>query len=63
MNENKKSEINCIKCVHFVTTWNPKFPRACRLYGFQGKQWPSIMVFNSTGEPCLGYVQKIQSKK
>ena len=54
----KKNEINCVKCIYFVTTWNPQFPRACRLYGFRGKQWPSIMVLNASGEPCLGFKRK-----
>ena len=63
MSNVEKSEINCAKCVHFVTTWNPSFPRACRFYGFQGKQWPSIMVLNSSGEPCNGFRKKETGKK
>jgi len=50
--------IDCIQCEHFIVTWNPRFPRACRLYGFKSMQLPSVEVMKATGEECIGFVKK-----
>jgi hypothetical protein len=51
-NSGKNAKINCLICKHFVTTWNPKFPRACKVFGFKGKELPSVMVERVTGKQC-----------
>ena len=56
----KQEKVNCFKCVHFVITWNNKFPRACRLFGFKSKDMPSVMVLNTTGSRCNAFVEKKQ---
>ncbi len=50
--------IDCLRCKHFAVTWDPKFPRSCRLYGFKTRNMPSAEVFRNTGTPCLGYEKK-----
>ena len=52
------SRIDCLKCEHFVVTWNPQFPRACKLYGFKTMSLPSAEVLKASGEDCKGFVQK-----
>lgn len=47
--------IDCLKCKNFKTTWNPKFPRACTVFGFKGKELPSATVFRVTGKPCPSF--------
>ncbi len=42
----------CLKCLHFHITGNPRFPRACRVFGVQTALMPSQEVFLSTGKHC-----------
>jgi hypothetical protein len=59
MNDNNTNEkINCFKCAHFLITWEPKFPKACTLFGVKTAQMPSDLVFKSTGERCKGFTPK-----
>nr|WP_081673059.1 hypothetical protein [Pontibacillus marinus] len=48
-------KINCFQCKHFYTTWNPQFPRGCKVYGFKTKELPSALVLKSSGSPCLAF--------
>jgi hypothetical protein len=51
-------KVNCWKCQHFATSWDPKMPYSCKLLGFKSQILPSIQVMNSDGRPCLGFVAK-----
>jgi len=53
--------VNCIKCIHFNVTWDKKFPRGCKLYGFKTSRMPSELVFQSTGERCPNFKEKASS--
>lgn len=53
--------INCLKCEFFYVSWDPKFPRGCRFYGFKSKQLPSITVEQSTGSSCQVFSPKEKS--
>ncbi|MYL49560.1 uracil-DNA glycosylase [Halobacillus litoralis] len=55
-------KVNCFRCKHFRTTWNPAFPRACEAYGFKTKEMPSAYVLKSTGTECLQFAEKNQKK-
>ncbi|MFC0525172.1 hypothetical protein ACFFGV_16445 [Pontibacillus salicampi] len=48
-------KVNCFRCAHFHTTWNPSFPRGCKAYGFKTKELPSVYVFKVTGTPCMQF--------
>lgn len=54
----ENARINCMKCEHFYITWDPKHPRGCRVYGFKTQQLPSLVVFQSSGTPCMNYIEK-----
>lgn len=43
---------DCLSCVHFAVTWDPSFPRSCRMFGIKSRQLPSIVVFRATGRRC-----------
>jgi len=59
MNTDEKTEkVNCFKCKHFTTSWEPKSPRACNLFGFKSASLPSVVVYKSTGIPCEGFEKK-----
>jgi len=45
-------KINCQKCIYFYVTWDPSFPKGCKLYGFKSMNLPCILVKQSTGLPC-----------
>ena len=54
--------IDCMQCEHYFVTWNPKFPRGCKLYGFKTAGFPSVEVYKATGEDCIGYAKKTIKK-
>ena len=54
-NDNK---VNCMQCVHYAVTWDPKHPRGCRLFGFKSARMPSAGVREDSGYDCLGFEKK-----
>jgi len=60
---NQGNKVDCYKCVHFAVSWDPKFPRSCKLFGFKTTQLPSIRVFESSGERCAGFQRKTVERK
>jgi len=63
MENSSSNRINCYKCAHFAVSWDPKFPRSCKLFGFKTAGLPSVSVFESSGEECAGFRQKTAGKK
>jgi hypothetical protein len=61
-NENAE-KINCFRCVYYANTWNPKFPRACKFFGFKSASVPSDVVFRSSGERCESFVEKKKAEQ
>ena len=53
-----KDIINCYKCINYKITWDKKFPRGCKLFGFKTAKNPSQVVWESTGEKCQNYSSK-----
>lgn len=49
---------NCLKCRHFSVTWDPRFPRACAMFGLKTSRMPSHEVFQATGKHCPAFEQK-----
>ncbi|MFP4373824.1 MAG: hypothetical protein ACLFPO_05820 [Spirochaetaceae bacterium] len=43
---------NCLRCRHFFVTWDPRFPRGCRVFGVKTQRLPSRVVYESTGRHC-----------
>jgi hypothetical protein len=56
--QTKSPRINCMKCEHFYITWDKNYPRGCRSYGFKTQQLPSLVVYQSSGLPCMHYAEK-----
>jgi hypothetical protein len=52
------NRINCFNCVHFAITWDVKFPKACKAFGFKTANMPSVTVFQSTGSECIAFTPK-----
>ena len=50
--------VNCNLCAHLATSWDPRLPYSCRLYGFKSRAMPSVEVLRLDGEPCLGFAAK-----
>jgi len=50
--------VNCFHCVHFSITWDTKFPKACKVYGFKTAGMPSVAVSQSTGCDCMAFTPK-----
>lgn len=48
----------CHDCEKFFVTWDNKAPMGCKAFGFKGKQLPSLVVLQSTGEQCCYFRDK-----
>lgn len=46
---------NCLQCEHFYVTWDPRFPRGCRMFGIKTPRIPSRVVFETTGNHCPAF--------
>ncbi|RXT13516.1 uracil-DNA glycosylase [Ammoniphilus sp. CFH 90114] len=49
----KQQRINCVKCKHYYVTWDKHNPRGCKFFEFKTSLLPSLVVFQSSGQPCL----------
>ncbi len=49
---------NCIHCVHYYVTHDPRQPYGCRRFGFKSTQNPAILVFSSSGVECQSFRRK-----
>lgn len=48
----------CHDCENFFVTWDNKAPMGCKSFGFKGKQLPSLVVLQSTGQQCCYFRDK-----
>ena len=46
---------DCLRCIHFEVSWDPSFPRGCKLFGIKCRNQPSMEVFLSTGKHCFAF--------
>ncbi|AST93823.1 uracil-DNA glycosylase [Sutcliffiella sp. NC1] len=53
-----EKRINCLHCKHYYVTWDRKYPKGCRAFGFKTSTMPSLTVFRSSGSPCMNYTDK-----
>jgi hypothetical protein len=51
-------KINCLKCKYYYITWDPAFPKGCKLFGFKSLNLPSMLVKQSSGLPCGKFAPK-----
>ena len=58
MQDGDNTRIDCFQCKHFAVSWDPSFPRSCKLFGFKTMQMPSVTVSASSGTPCEGFERK-----
>ncbi|EQC47672.1 hypothetical protein [Bacteriovorax sp. Seq25_V] len=57
------AHINCIKCKHYINTWDKYAPRGCSVYGIKSAQIPAVLVKRESGEDCLSYELKNTERK
>jgi hypothetical protein len=50
--EGGSKRIACVKCRHYLITWEPRQPYGCRAHGFKSPKSPAIVVFESSGMEC-----------
>ena len=51
---------NCCKCIYYYITWDPAYPKGCKLYGFKSANLPSILVKQSSGIACAKFTPKVK---
>ena len=56
MKMNKR--VDCNKCQYYYITWDPRFPKGCKAFGFKTNQLPSITVYRSSNQPCMRFTPK-----
>jgi hypothetical protein len=54
---------DCLKCRWFHVSWDPRFPRACRVFGIKSWQLPSVEVYRATGRHCPAFEVSPKLKK
>ncbi len=59
----QQRKINCFKCKYFYTTWDQRFPRGCRAYGFKSPHIPADYVFHASGHSCMKFEEKDPNTK
>jgi hypothetical protein len=50
--------IPCMKCKHYMVTFDSKAPRGCKLFNFKGATMPYVMVKQATGNDCSHFEEK-----
>lgn len=53
---------NCHHCQYFHVSWDSRFPKGCRKFGFKGRQLPSIEVLVTTGRHCCFFIPTPESE-
>jgi hypothetical protein len=48
----------CHDCENFFVTWDNKAPMGCKSFGFKGKQLPSLVVLQTSGQHCCYFRDK-----
>ena len=63
MQDGKDNKVDCMKCEYYAVSWDPNFPRSCKLHGFKSANMPSVTVLQSSGMECMGFVRKETNKE
>jgi hypothetical protein len=58
-----RTDVDCAKCRHFYVTWDPHFPKGCKVFGFKSKQLPSHTVYEATGKFCEEFAEKTKPRE
>jgi len=58
MSKTNSKPVDCFNCKYFYTTWDVNNPRGCTAFGFKTIRLPSLVVLETSGDPC----HKFQSK-
>jgi hypothetical protein len=62
MKTDDTNKADCLQCIHYAVTWEPKLPRSCKLFGFKSANMPSATVLSSTGSVCMGFAKRNDKK-
>jgi hypothetical protein len=55
--------VNCLRCRHYVITWQPAQPYGCRAHGFKSRKNPALVVFESSGLQCQLFQPKFERSR
>jgi len=58
-----RERINCNKCKHYYITWDTRMPYGCKAFGFKTRQIPSAVVYQSSGNACQGFEEKVKEPR
>jgi hypothetical protein len=49
---------NCLICIHYFITYDPRRPYGCRAMGFKSRRNPGRVVYESSGIACQLHLPK-----
>jgi hypothetical protein len=55
--------VNCYHCEYFAVSWDRKFPKTCKFFGFKTNKMPSFSVRQSTGSECIAFKEKTVTRR
>lgn len=58
LQDSKRRPVDCYQCRHFYVTWEAANPRGCKAFRFKTHKLPSVVVEETSGEPCLKFSPK-----
>jgi hypothetical protein len=61
--EERKKTVSCIRCRHYLVTWDARRPYGCRAHQFKSRRNPALVVFESSGIECQLFQEKKQQGK
>ncbi|MDR2455984.1 MAG: uracil-DNA glycosylase [Deltaproteobacteria bacterium] len=57
-----ESRPNCLRCVHYHVTWDPRAPHGCKALGFKSRYLPHVHVQQTSGMPCRSFKLRPQRR-
>jgi hypothetical protein len=51
-------DVHCLKCKHYMSTYDPQAPRGCRYFKIQSREFPSQVVKRESGQDCMAFEER-----
>ena len=48
----------CPRCIYYYVTWDPSYPKGCRLFGIKSRRLPSAEVREANQRDCPSFTPK-----
>ncbi|RMG59423.1 MAG: uracil-DNA glycosylase [Deltaproteobacteria bacterium] len=52
----------CVGCRNYIITYDRKMPYGCRVFQFQSRKSPHLVVYEASGKTCPFYAKRAGKK-